>query len=290
MLARARGVARDAAPLRRRRVARAAHAADEPADEHRRPARRDELDARGAASGCSTTSTASRRRCASLIGGLLELARGEDAAARAQRAVQLDELVEAAVGARAHALPGGDVGDGSWSRRSSTATRSGWSARSGTCSRTPASGAARRRRGRGRARGRRAARARPRARDRGRGPAARLRALLPLGRRAGDARVGLGLAIVREVAEAHGGTVVAEERAGRRRAAAARPRRGARAGTVAQRLDRRLSVLSSASWFDCRCSRPLRPVPVAGRDQPGPASSRIPCGEDAGLCWLEGPS
>ncbi len=61
---RARGVARDAAPLRRRRVARAAHAADEHADEHRGAEA-----ARAARSGrarrvSSPTSSARRTRCA----------------------------------------------------------------------------------------------------------------------------------------------------------------------------------------------------------------------------------
>jgi hypothetical protein len=43
-------------------------------------------------------------------------------------------------------------------------------------------------------------------------------------------------------------------------------------------------------WFDCECIEPLPARSAfAGRGQPGPAPSRIPCGEGAGSrCWLGG--
>ena len=96
----------------------------------------------------------------------------------------------------------------------------------------------------------------PRPGDRRRGPAARLRPLLP---RRHVARskpgAGLGLAIVREAAEAHGGTAATAASARSRTAAPARPRAspspsdrrrprrdGARTATTARRLQRRCSA------------------------------------------------
>ena len=69
---------------------------------------------------------------------------------------------------------------------------------------------------------------------------------------------GLGLAIVREVAEAHGGTVAAENAAGRRRARAAQPRTARPAGSAGLANDA-LRRSSCRAWFDSSASNPSRP-------------------------------
>ena len=148
-----------------------------------------------------------------LITGLLELARGDANLERttgAARRARRDRRR-----ARARRASRTCTSTRTSSRRRSRACPSGSSARSGTCSRTPASG-----RTHGSSvdvtpRERRAARARPRPGHRRRGPRARLRPLLPRRRRRARCPApGLGLAIVREVAEAHGGSVSAEEAPG----------------------------------------------------------------------------
>ena len=93
---------------------------------------------------------------------------------------------------------------------------------------------------------------------------------------------GLGLAIVREVAEAHGGTVAAEN--ARDGGAIVRlSLNGAARPASARRLSTLLDVFHPAV---VRCGLHRTPpgsATWAGRGQPGPVSSRIPCGEGAGL-------
>ena len=148
-----------------------------------------------------------------LIAGLLELARGDDPSLE-RAPVHVDELVENAVASRARPATRSSRGRRGSSRRWSTATPSGSSARSGTCSRTPASGAATGRRVDVILDGGELV-----VRDHGPGIAAEDRErVFDRFYRATSARSlpgsGLGLAIVREVVEAQGGSVAAEEAPG----------------------------------------------------------------------------
>ena len=86
-----------------------------------------------------------------LIAGLLELARGGGAQVEKEK-FQLDELVEDTVERARNRFPAVEWEATGSSRPSSTATATGWSAPSGTCSRTPASGAATAARSRSRSR------------------------------------------------------------------------------------------------------------------------------------------
>ena len=137
---RARGVARDAAAFRRRCLARAAHAADEPADEHRRPAGRHRARPGSA--------QALARRSPSRVAGDARADRGPARACAERRpggqggrSSSTSSSRARSTGRAAGSPQSGGRPSGS-SRRSSTATPTGWSGPSGTCSRTPASGAA----------------------------------------------------------------------------------------------------------------------------------------------------
>ncbi len=89
---------------------------------------------------------------------------------------------------------------------------------------------------------------------------------------------GLGLAIVREVAEAHGGTVAAEN-AGDGGAIVRLSLNGACPKPFARLLE---LFIQRVVRFACIEPLPAR-LHLASRGQPGPASSRIPCGEGVGL-------
>ena len=148
-----------------------------------------------------------------LIAGLLELAQRRRASREGGVPARRARGGRASSGP-VHAFPtsrGRPIGS---SRPSSTATATGWSAPSGTCSRTPASGAAKAARSRSRSAG-----GELQVRDHGPGFAEEDRPLVfDRFYRSAAARsmpgAGLGLAIVREVAEAHGGTVEAENAQG----------------------------------------------------------------------------
>ena len=168
-----------------------------------------ELETRAAAGSCSTTSTASRRRCAR---SSRVCSSSPAAGPRSRRRSTSSTSSWRTVGRTgAHALPSGLVADRTASSRpSSTAIATGWSVPSGTCSRTPASGAATVAPSRSRSTAASCACA-----TTGPGFADEDRPLVfDRFYRSAAARsmpgAGLGLAIVREVAEAHGGTVEAD--------------------------------------------------------------------------------
>ena len=217
----------------------------------------------------------------SLIGSLLELARSRCGAGA--RAVPARRARGGHARARPLPLPCGRVGGAtSSSPRSSTATATGWSARSGTSSRTPASGAATGGTVEVSLTGGELS-----VRDHGPGIDEEDRPLVfERFYRSAAARsmpgAGLGLSIVREVAEAHGGTVVAENAEG----GGARFRLSLN-GAARPRLSHKLLGFIHARVVRLQAHRtPPGPLALAGRDQPGPAPSRIPCGEGAGsCCW-----
>ena len=215
MLARARGLEPRAAAARRRRLARAAHAAHEPADEHRGARARERAARRRRASSCSRDVVEQIDEMTALIGELIELAREArpDAVVEPARDVRLDLVAADAIERTRRNRPGDRVRDrpGRVDRLRRARRRS--SARSPTCSTTRPSGA--RPAGTVEVAVRQGERlgARPRPGDRRRGPAVRVRPLLPLAHRARDARLG-----ARARDRQAGGRVA--RRLGRRRAAA----------------------------------------------------------------------
>ena len=181
-----------AAPARRRRLARAAHAADEPAHEHRGAGARGRRAAgRASATRLLRDVVAQLEELTALVGDLVELARDERAASRSCEDVRLDRAGRGGGRARGAALrPRPRV------RRASCEPtlvrrrrRRGWSAPSPTCSTTRRSGARRARRSRCALRDGELT-----VRDHGpghrrRGPAARVRPLLPRAARRAAARL-----------------------------------------------------------------------------------------------------
>ena len=207
-----RGVARDAAPLRRRRVARAADAAHEPPDEHRRPPRRHR--ARPAAA------PGAPRRPSPRVAGDALAHRRACSSSRARRRAR-PRAVPARRARRGHArarplpLPVRHVG-GVRRRGDRRRRRSRPDGARGL--EPPRERRQVERRGR-HGRGRRSRAASCRFATTGRGSTRRTRPLVfERFYRSAAARsmpgAGLGLSIVREVAESHGGTVVAENAAG----------------------------------------------------------------------------
>ena len=216
-----------------------------------------------------------------LIGGLLELARGD--ANLERTTVQLDELVEAARRPGPYALSR-IRGNAPSSRRRSRASGPDRAGRLEPArERRQVDGARLERR-------RHAHRRRAAVRDHGPGFAtrtgARLRPLLPLGRGPLDAGF---RARPRDRPRGRRGARRHRrrgERPGRRRARAAESRRSCapRSGreVLTQLLGRFHLVVVR---FMLHRTPPGSPA-SAGRGQPGPASSRIPCGEGAGLSGL----
>ena len=184
MLAAFGGVEASAAPARRRRVARAAHSADQPAHQHR-SARRDCNLPRGAA-GCCSDVVEQLGEMSTLIWELIELGHAERHVAEPED-VRLDLLARTPSIGRSATAPGSS--SPRISRRAACrACRRRSSGRSRTCSTTQRSGArrvARWRSGYARA----GDRSGPRSGHRGRGSAVRLRPVLPRSGGTRDARI-----------------------------------------------------------------------------------------------------
>ena len=181
------GLPARAAPARRRRLARAAHAAHQPAHQHR-----------GAGAGRPLPPEDRERLLADvlaqldeltvLVTDLVDLARGDEHASVAED-VRLDMLVgEAVERARRHALD--RRFETTSSPASSGACRRGSTGRSATCSTTRPSGARPEAGSSCASPDGEVQRARPRARHLGGRPAVRLRPLLPRPRRARPAGLG----------------------------------------------------------------------------------------------------
>ena len=102
----ARALPARAAPARRRRLARAAHAAHLAAHQPRGARARRPAGRRATASGCAPTSWPQLEELTALVGDLVELARDDEPEPPATEDVRLDRLVAAAVErARRHAPP-----------------------------------------------------------------------------------------------------------------------------------------------------------------------------------------